>query len=422
MRKAEIAALLRAHRNRARPVAFFHILRQTTLEADDHAFLIEHIDDLGAVDLLRWRARCEKGFTAPVIRKLAQLAICEPSQFRHEVLDAPQLSFEEAEWIELADLLRGKVDDETWRRVLSRGKGGAAKAKTPDAGLLFQASAGSEASFPRALGSLLDGSSEPGERSFFDGFDGLDDSEGGFGFGLGPEGPGGPPEELSEPPPEEEDWSPSVPRFRASFREAALEKARKTPRGDERAVLLAWLEERRVAKKTLIKIAADSLLAGDIRASMLTWLSKQLSNRTGWDREGTVVLVAMIERRAFPEMSELFTFSWHEASASEGHDVPRGFLTSVQAAFALALLQVTRQALVARRASLAMAALSALACLDPPSRVSRTIHDLRRIPGIGDEVRQLIEVNERLVKHSDARDASLEGVIAAVHALADAFI
>jgi hypothetical protein len=417
MRKAEIAALLRAHRNRARPVAFFHILRQTTLETDDHAFLIEHIDELGAVDLLRWRARCEKGFTAPVIRKLAELAICEPSQFRHEVLDAPRLDFEEAEWIELADLLRGKVDDETWRRVIACGSGGAAPAKVPDTGLLFQAPAGPEASFALDGASLLDGSSRQGESSFFDG---LVDSEVDLGFALGAKGPGGPPEELSEPPPEEEDWSPSIPRFRVSFREAVLEKARKTPRGDERAVLLAWLEERRVAKKTLIKIAADSLLTGEISASMLAWLSKQLSNRTGWDREGVVVLVAMIERRAFPEMSELFTFSWHEASVSEGNDVPRGFLTSVQAAFALALLHVTRQALLARRSSPAMAALSALACLDPPSRVSRTIHDLRRIPGIGEEVRHLIEVNERLVKHSDARDASLEGIVAGVHALADA--
>jgi hypothetical protein len=30
-------------------------------------------------------------------------------------------------------------------------------------------------------------------------------------------------------------------------------------------------------------------------------------------------------------------------------------------------------------------------------------------------------VNERMMKHSDGRDASLEGIVAAVHALADAF-
>ena len=68
-----------------------------------------------------------------------------------------------------------------------------------------------------------------------------------------------------------------------------------------------------------------------------------------------------------------------------------------------------------------MAALSALACLDPPSRVSRAVHDLRGAAGAdSDEIAELIGVNERLVKHGDARDASLEGVIAALHAIADA--
>ena len=47
MRKVEIDALVRAHRGRARPVAFFHVLRQPALEPDDHAFLVEHIDELG---------------------------------------------------------------------------------------------------------------------------------------------------------------------------------------------------------------------------------------------------------------------------------------------------------------------------------------------------------------------------------------
>jgi hypothetical protein len=64
--------------------------------------------------------------------------------------------------------------------------------------------------------------------------------------------------------------------------------------------------------------------------------------------------------------------------------------------------------------------LSALACLDPPSRLSRAVHDLRRAPGLTPEVAELVGVNERLVKHSDARDASLEGVVAAVHVMADA--
>lgn len=62
---------------------------------------------------------------------------------------------------------------------------------------------------------------------------------------------------------------------------------------------------------------------------------------------------------------------------------------------------------------------ASLACLDPPSRISRSLHDLRRAPGMSGDVLDLLAINERLVKHSDARDASLEGVVAAVHALTD---
>jgi hypothetical protein len=55
------------------------------------------------------------------------------------------------------------------------------------------------------------------------------------------------------------------------------------------------------------------------------------------------------------------------------------------------------------------------------ARISRAVHDLRRNQGVSTGVAELIAVNERLVKHGDARDASLEGVIAALHAVADAF-
>src|SRR6185369_1930929 len=103
-----------------------------------------------------------------------------------------------------------------------------------------------------------------------------------------------------------------------------------------------------------------------------------------------------------------------------GDDPPRGLLEAIQVAFALALIGMTREALTQGDEPRAMAALSALACLDPPSRVSRAVHELRRASASAD-VADLIAVNERLVKHSDARDASLEGVVAALHAIADAY-
>ena len=89
-------------------------------------------------------------------------------------------------------------------------------------------------------------------------------------------------------------------------------------------------------------------------------------------------------------------------------------------AFAFVLIDLAREALIRGDQERALAALSALACLDPPSRVSRAVHELGRLSGAGPDALDLIAINERLVKHSDARDASLEGVIAALHAIADA--
>ena len=121
MRKAEIDALVSAHGGRGRPVAFFHILRQAVLEADDHAFLLEHAAELGASDLLRWRARCEPGLTGPVIRQLARRAVANPAAFHHEVLDLPRIELGDEEWRELADLVRGKAPKAIVDGIVARG-------------------------------------------------------------------------------------------------------------------------------------------------------------------------------------------------------------------------------------------------------------------------------------------------------------
>src|SRR5262249_37183630 len=137
--------------------------------------------------------------------------------------------------------------------------------------------------------------------------------------------------------------------------------------------------------------------------------------------ETTGILCALIARHAFTEMSDLMTLSVSEATHPGEKEAPPGLLSAVSASFALALIQTAREAIEANHAARAMAALSALACLDVPAQVRHSLHDLRAIKGIPDEVRTLVDVNERLVKESDTPNNSLEGVVAAVHALADAF-
>jgi hypothetical protein len=433
MRKAEIEALVRAHGGRARPVAFFHVLRQPALEADDHAFLLEHVDELGGSDLLRWRARCQPGFTGTVIRQLARLALQAPQQFELEVLGVPRLELDEHEWIELADLLRGKVSRAIHDRVLSRCRRDPVTSVTtwvftpgvipvppgfldddddgaPDpSGRDGVGSASKAAGTPIAasLLALRDRSMREVVSARRRGTLPIDDTTF-FAYAM----------ERARS--SDEDWSFAVLELPDAMHDAVLEKLRRTRNGSERANLLAWLEAHGVPRAALLGLAFESIRGtGEVSYGLVAWLTRQLTTRAAWDKHGLEALSTLLDRRAFAEAGELVTIAWSEAGR-DGETPPRGLLEAMQVAMALALLGMARGALARGDQAGAMAALSALACLDPPSRVSRAVHDLRRAPGAGTDVAELIAVNERLVKHSAARDASLEGIIAALHAIADA--
>lgn len=414
MRKAEIDALVRAHHGRARPVALFHVLRQATLDLDDKAFLSEHVSELGASDLLRWKARCEAGFTGDVIRHLAALAISDPAYFAHDVLDVPRLVLADEEWTELADLLRGKVPPALYARVAER------RCAAPPAfaaqPLLARAGAGGSLAFDwtDALGPRAGGAAPTLSEILAAYRDGAAAVDGAALAALAVE---------RARAAAGEDWSFAVLDFPAALGDAILEKARRTGNHAERANLLGWLEAHGVPRSVLLDVALGAIRGGDVSYGLVMWLTRQLPTRAAWDKHGLAVLGALLGQRAFSEIGEIVTIVWSNAGgagdAPHRDDPPRALLEAMQTALALALLGLCRDALSRGDDAGAMAALSALACLDPPSRVSRAVHDLRRVQGLRAGVAALVAVNERLVKHSDARDASLEGLIAAVHAIAD---
>lgn len=416
MRKAEIDALVVAHQGRARPVAFFHVLRQAALEPDDHAFLLEHVEELGASDLLRWRARCDEGVTAVVIRQLARRAVDDPRSFQFEVLDLPRIELREHEWIELASLVKGRVPDAIHAGIVARG---GARPVRPAPEVFF-----TPGSLDRGGAVLDDGDGEAlteairtlGIRSLpirdilvarrVGGLD-LDDAAL---LALA----------LARASSTTEDWSSAALELPPLLKDAVLEKARSTPRSAECANLLAWLELQEVPRAVLFRLAFASLERGPVSYGLVGWLAGQLATRAAWDKHGLSTLSALMAKRAFSEIGELIAVVWSAAMGGTD-EPPRALLEAIQVAFALALIAVIHAALEAGDERRAMAALSALACLDPPSRISTAVHELRRHAGASPDVVELIGVNERLTKHSDARDASLEGIVAALHAVADAF-
>ncbi len=411
MRKAEIEALVRAHHGRARPVAYFHVLRQESLEPDDHAFLATYADELGASDLLRWKARSQSGFTVPVIRELAKRAVADPVQFQHEVLDVPRLELDENEWTELCDLLRGRVPAALYTRVLERG-GARPKRPPPDKFFTPGVLVPDLGPPPARATSAIDANDL--ERSTLheiviarkEGRLGIDEAT------------------LSRiamvrARATTEDWSGATVDFPGGLKEAVLERVRTTKSGDERANLLGWLEVHAVPRATLLALAIGPIDHGEVSYAIIGWLSRQLSTRAAWEKHGAETVSALVRQSAFAELGDLITVALSEAVRGDV-EPPRGMLGAILVAFAEALVAAARTALGGNDQASAMAALSALACLDPPSRVIRAVHELREIRGASEEVSELIATNERLLKHSDARDASLEDIIAAIHALADA--
>ncbi|APR79250.1 Hypothetical protein A7982_04597 [Minicystis rosea] len=357
-------------------MAFFHVLRQPALDDDDQAFLIEHADVLTIPDLLAWRSCCATGFTGAVIRRLAQIALEDPVRFDHELLRAPRLHLVEEEWIEMTDLVRGKVSDALYERLLARGRRHALRDPEPPA-----------PADPIDLSALLAGA--------------LDDP----GFPLD---------------------SKALPISADEAPEAILERARQAFSAEERAALLGWLSQRGFARRPLVEVALGAVRSGALDPALLGWLADQLATRSAWEAHGVDVFLSFIDPGLFAELEDLLAQIWSHASRAPivaGHDAPEGpsrLLIAMHATFAAALVQAAREGLGAGDPAKALTALSALACLDPPPRLGRTIHDLSRMDGTTAEVRSLIELNIRLVKHAGAREASFGGVIAAVQGLADA--
>jgi len=372
MKRIEIDALVQAHRGRAHPVASLHILRQNAIEPDDQVFLCEHARQLTIPDLLAWRVRCAPGFTGAVLRELARLAIEEPTTFKHEVLLAPRFTLTDEEWVELADLTRGKVPESLFDRILAR---------TPET----VSAPPNDFAPPVAedLASFLD--SELGE------------------FELAP--------------------APALPEGFTDANlavEDILERARHPWSAEERAILLEWLTSRGLPRKKLIDIALAALRAGEHDPRLRSWLAGQLNTRSGWEAHGSDVVLALLDRNAFSALSSLVTLVWSDSSEAGKGEQRNGLLDAMMMAFGIAMVHLVREALGVAQPARAMVFLSALACLDLPTRLSRSIHDLLRCPGAEGEVRTLIEMNVRLVKHKKGRQATFDDLVAAIHCLADA--
>lgn len=391
MKKAEIDALVHAHRGSARAVAFLHVLRQTSLTPDDHGFLAEHAHDLTSADLLRWRARTPHVERAPILVALAKLCEDKPAEFEHEVLNAPGLAFEDREWETLADLVRGKVPPALQARIERR----ETKASAPAVALFASSDE------PVDLASMFDlddatapeaSAAKEGEGSFFGG-DSLGDE---LGLDLGGD-EGGP---LFADP------------FAGLTVEDAFEKVKTGTNGDERAMLLDWLAAQGASAERLMSAALASLHQGPVSSPVVAWIGKRLASKADWETNGYGLFLALVQRRAFPEMQELV--------AQGAGSFPE--LTEARlAAFGNVLIDVARDAIKEKDEARAAASLAGLSALDATDETRKRFGALKQALHKASASAYLVTLVDLVVQHARARaEHPTEGMIAAVHTLSDA--
>jgi hypothetical protein len=217
---------------------------------------------------------------------------------------------------------------------------------------------------------------------------------------------------------------------------AATARAAATMQGRECAFLLDWLERRGSPRKALFGLAVAAVERGASSLDLLAWLSQRLASRSAWEQHGGAVLSALLARKAHAELAELFAQSWSEASdgprrllregeaegpgEASGGATAAGFREAVHAAFAVALARHARAALQAGDEPSALRSLSAMACLDPPTRLNPVLHDMAMSSGASGAALELIEVNASLARRTGGREATLHGVVSAVHVIAGA--
>lgn len=452
MQKDDIEALMRAHKHRAHSVAFLHILRQARLDPDDCAFLFEHVSELESVDLIRFHSQCPPSLRSPILDELARRAQMDPQSFQYELLDPLRATMNEREWVELSDRLSGKVPPDLWERVLKRSH--------PDSSPPL-----SQHNF------LLHDSNEIVDLSALDLFE---DDDGLFGpenkvpeidikleqaLAMAESAEAAPtslqrakfaglkdqlrmsqlvklhksaPRFLSENSLQtvaierarrmDENWSEEVVVFPQNLRSAVLERLRHTQHSPERIMLLEWLEKTGTARKDALRLAVSSLRSHDIPQPLIAWFARQLHSHNAWKTAGKALLDIFIERRAYSEMIELATLSFNpppgDGSApmqSNQHPI----IESLVGAYSSAFVTVARGSLERGNAQNALAALSALGCIDLQPKLLRPIRLLKYISNAPD-VLALIQYLERKSQNQTAKTPSLENVVAAVHAFSDA--
>jgi len=191
------------------------------------------------------------------------------------------------------------------------------------------------------------------------------------------------------------------PPFTTDYAEAIRRRVRIVRDETEWDGLMQWLVEHDEPYQQLVELAKQRIEVAPNSYHAMNLLRGLFENRTRWLEAGPRVLEWLIEKRGTRAVVDFIEQVFRNDTLGTAVN-----LQGMQEALAVLLIKRAAHGINGGNERLAIAALHGLVALHPPTRLCQKVRGLRKLGELSPPVAELVDLNERLLRHESTREAS----------------
>ena len=197
-------------------------------------------------------------------------------------------------------------------------------------------------------------------------------------------------------------WSSGKhPSFAAEYADAIRRRVRVVRDEWEWDGLMQWLVQHGEPYQQVIELAKQRIEVAPNSHDAMNLLRGLFENRTRWVDAGPRVLEWLLEKRGTHAVVDFIEQVFRNDALGTAVN-----LQGMQEALALLLIKRAAHGINGGNERLAIAALHGLVALHPPTRLCQKVRGLRKLGELSPPVAELVDLNERLLRHESTREAS----------------
>lgn len=197
-------------------------------------------------------------------------------------------------------------------------------------------------------------------------------------------------------------WSYSKPPpFAPEYADAIRRRVRVVRDEMEWDGLMQWLVKHGEHYQKLVELAQQRIEVAPNSHHAMNMLRGLFENRTRWLEAGPRVLEWLLEKKGAHAVVDFIEQMFRNDALGTAVN-----LQGMQEALAVLLIKRAAQGINGGNERLAIAALHGLVALHPPTRLCQKVRGLRKLGELSPPVAELVDLNERLLRHESTREAS----------------